>query len=82
MNTKGFGIMCKHCGDTLYSNFRHDYKVCKCGKVSVDGGSDYLRMGYPDGNPADHITVIDRTGCPIPKYFEGSMAKEQSDDRP
>ena len=35
-------IRCKHCGDVIESLYRHDYKFCKCGKVSVDGGKDYL----------------------------------------
>lgn len=36
-------IRCKSCGDTPYSGYRHDFRSCKCGLVSVDGGQDYLR---------------------------------------
>jgi len=38
-------IKCKRCGDIIESTYRHDYKVCKCGSVAVDGGHDYLRRG-------------------------------------
>lgn len=38
-------IQCKHCGDVIESKSRHDYKSCSCGRVSVDGGLDYLRRG-------------------------------------
>lgn len=36
-------VICPHCGDRMRSEYRHDYKHCKCGKSMVDGGSAYLR---------------------------------------
>ena len=36
-------IQCTTCNDIIYSAHRHDFKSCKCGAVSVDGGTDYLR---------------------------------------
>ena len=36
-------IKCKKCGDIMESTYRHDFKVCKCGALAVDGGHDYLR---------------------------------------
>lgn len=42
-------IKCNCCGDIIESTDVHDFKTCKCGKVSVDGGKDYLkRVGYPE----------------------------------
>lgn len=40
-----------HCGDSIWSSHRHDYKECSCGKLMVDGGMDYIRRG---GKPEDH----------------------------
>ena len=34
------------CGDVLTSEYRHDYRECSCGNLSVDGGHDYLSRGY------------------------------------
>lgn len=34
---------CNHCGDVIESTYRHDFVICSCGRVSVDGGLDYLR---------------------------------------
>lgn len=34
---------CLNCNDFIMSINRHDFKSCKCGAVSVDGGVDYLR---------------------------------------
>lgn len=39
-------IKCKHCGQIIESKFRHDFTWCKCGKVFVDGGHEYLRRGF------------------------------------
>lgn len=44
-------ILCKKCGDMPYSRNRHDYVVCNCGAVGVDGGQAYLRRA---GNPEDY----------------------------
>ena len=43
------GIMCLSCKEKLFSYNRHDFKYCKCHKVFVDGGYDYLRYGFPFG---------------------------------
>lgn len=39
---------CTSCGDVLVSRHRHDYVVCQCGNVAVDGGLDYMRMSVKD----------------------------------
>lgn len=36
-------IKCKKCGDVIESKSVHDFNFCKCGKVAVDGGQDYLK---------------------------------------
>ena len=36
-------IKCKKCNDIIESTHRYDFKFCKCGRVAVDGGHDYLR---------------------------------------
>ena len=39
-------IKCKHCGDIIESTHRHDFVFCKCGKVAVDGGHEYLKRVF------------------------------------
>lgn len=39
-------IKCNYCEDIIESNHVHDYVRCKCGKVAVDGGKEYLRRAY------------------------------------
>jgi len=38
--------MCLVCGDIITSKHVHDYVVCTCGALSVDGGLDYLKRGF------------------------------------
>lgn len=44
-------VKCRRCGDVIESRKRHDFAVCSCGSVAVDGGRDYLRRC---GDPADY----------------------------
>lgn len=39
-------IYCNLCDDYIQSFTRHDYKTCKCGNASVDGGLSYERYGW------------------------------------
>jgi hypothetical protein len=42
-------IKCKKCGGIIRSCNRHDFVMCGCGAVAVDGGSWYLkRIGNPN----------------------------------
>lgn len=34
---------CRLCGEVLISEHRHDWKQCRCGELSIDGGNDYIR---------------------------------------
>jgi hypothetical protein len=37
-------LTCKKCKYTIFSRARHDYRVCKCGACSIDGGFDYCKV--------------------------------------
>ena len=43
-------IKCNLCGDVIESTYCHDFVMCKCGKVAVDGGKDYLKRCGDSGN--------------------------------
>lgn len=46
-------IQCKKCGEIIESKTVHDYKMCKCKTVAVDGGKQYLKREFPSGRPED-----------------------------
>ena len=47
-------IKCKLCNTIIESKYTHDFQVCKCGKVYIDGGLSYTRIGFPgDMKPED-----------------------------
>ena len=34
---------CAKCLDIIESKHTHDFVSCKCGRISIDGGHEYLR---------------------------------------
>lgn len=38
------GRECPECGDFIWSKHRHNFVRCRCRKVAIDGGTDYIRM--------------------------------------
>ncbi len=55
-------IKCKHCKQIINSRHVHDYKSCKCGKVAVDGGLDYLKRSGEHSDFIEASIVIDDRG--------------------
>jgi len=47
-------IKCLSCGCIIESFSRHDFVTCPCGKVSCDGGKDYLRRTFPSDPDEDY----------------------------
>ncbi len=56
-------IRCNRCGSIIESTYRHNYVQCPCGKVAVDGGTDYLRRSYT-GNPDDYTDLSEFENIP------------------
>lgn len=34
---------CLNCNEVLESKHRHDFVMCSCGNLAVDGGRDYIK---------------------------------------
>lgn len=45
---------CKKCSTTIESKNRHDFKMCPCGAIGIDGGLE--PGGTLSGNPDDMET--------------------------
>lgn len=41
---------CGECGDVIESRHRHDFVWCSCGNLAVDGGLDYAKRLFGNGN--------------------------------
>lgn len=48
---------CLHCGDEVESTHRHDFRTCRCGKLGVDGGHDYIRRVGSFGQDTSIIAI-------------------------
>lgn len=68
---------CLSCGDVITSFNRHDYVTCSCGKLSVDGGQDYLRRAYNDALFVEEMCVYDDDPYEIIRenFYRGSYGK-------
>lgn len=51
-------IKCNICGDIIESKSVHDYKKCSCGRVSVDGGQEYLKRSYKKKNDYIELSIL------------------------
>ena len=51
-------IKCLKCNDIIESLSVHDFKYCKCGACSIDGGNQYTRIG---GDP-EYISWVYEDG--------------------
>ena len=55
----GTRVRCKECDNVIESKHRHDFMRCRCGNVFVDGGSDYLRLGFDPEHGPDSFEILD-----------------------
>ena len=39
-------IKCLNCNDIIYSRAQHDFMVCSCAECYIDGGQQYMRIGF------------------------------------
>lgn len=69
-------IRCKHCGDIIESKSVHNFVQCSCGSCFVDGGLDYIRLGFktsPDDDFENLCEYIDVPGYNV-RYQHKSLA--------
>lgn len=55
-------IRCLKCNDIIESKDLHDCVSCKCGACSIDGGSQYVRIG----GDFEYINCINEDGTEEP----------------
>lgn len=46
--TTVYGVQCPRCHEEIWSRHRHDCRSCSCGYCYIDGGRDYIRIGWGD----------------------------------
>lgn len=66
-------IKCLHCLDVIESVHRHNFVTCSCGKVSVDGGPEYLRRSYDDITDFIDLSVFSDQDYEIVRQYAGRV---------
>ena len=70
----------KKCGDIIESKHVHDFKMCKCGAVGVDGGHDYLRrLGNLDD--WEGLSEVAEEPDLTLEEFQAKLKRQQSVDK-
>lgn len=71
-------MRCNHCMNVLISHHAHDYKECSCGKVFIDGGTDYLRRGYSAIEDYTEMSLYSDNPFELLRHFifRGSRGKD------
>ena len=54
--------LCLKCNYVVASIHRHDYNTCKCGNLSVDGGTDYIKITGDLNNIQDMCEYVEAWG--------------------
>jgi len=66
---------CALCHDVVESTHVHDFRSCKCGEISVDGGREYIRRG------ARHLSnIIERSEVleqPVSEWLADDVRKSK-----
>ena len=68
-------IKCNFCGDVIESKHRHDFETCKCGRVSVDGGHDYLRRCFKEEGDYEELSEYEELPILCIIHFNTSIFK-------
>lgn len=58
-------VICGYCNEEIQSLFRHDFKMCSCGKTFVDGGvlGYYARIGGDNFKDTSVLCNKDDIAC-------------------
>lgn len=52
-------VRCKKCDEIIESKSTYDFKTCKCGSISIDGGKEYQKVSWKSDNPAKRSSAED-----------------------
>lgn len=50
---------CLMCGEELESTHVHDFRMCVCENVAVDGGKEYIKRSVRDFNYYQDLTIYE-----------------------
>lgn len=50
-------VQCPKCLNIIISLYHYDCHHCSCGQTMIDGGRDYMRVGYAPGQQPHHIQI-------------------------
>ena len=70
-------IKCPECNCTIFSRARHDMRSCLCGKVSIDGGFDYVKLNFPNGKAIPEIFDLEIDQTPMELFEDWNRSEDK-----
>lgn len=70
---------CKKCETIIESLHTHDYVVCKCGEIGVDGGQDYFRAMAKDYS--NFLRIDDEGNEIVVRVVEKDEKEEKNEEQ-
>lgn len=65
-------VRCKKCRDIIESKHRHDFTLCKCKAIFIDGGIDFQRYGWGLDRPGEEL--------PLDEYIDFSYSVYEKEE--
>ncbi|HDR7621574.1 TPA: hypothetical protein QCX73_002675 [Bacillus mycoides] len=50
-------VRCKKCNTVIESKSNHDFKLCKCKAMFIDGGTSFQRYGWGLDRPGEKLPI-------------------------
>lgn len=67
-------VICKKCGDTIYSRATNDMRWCSCSSTSIDGGFEYTKVS---GNPGEFEQTTIRIKATVEELYRDWNSDEE-----
>ena len=72
---KIIALECPKCKDVIFSRATHDFRRCSCEEISIDGGFDYMRIGYKTKSPK--TVIIDVKSTKTKLYQDWNLRRDK-----
>lgn len=70
-------IKCSECNCTIFSRARHDFRRCLCGRISIDGGFDYVELNFPADKDIPKIFDLEVDQTPMELYEDWNTRRDK-----
>jgi len=75
--TKVKAVQCSKCNCIVFSRALHDYRTCPCGITSIDGGFDYVKVGFAADADPPKVLELEVKQTPMELYEDWCSGRNE-----